>query len=255
MLAEGAGGLDASAYQERLAESGTALTFAAYRETLVGCLEAVRDWRDQTFELLHLALTKPRFDAEAVERVRKSRLAELAHLASDPNHLPRRAWWQHVFRNHPYGREPEGTEAGTAVITADDLHSAFMRRMARVNLIISAAGAISEGELTEAHDYVMGDLPDRNGLSAIPAAALIRSEPLIVRLPFPQSACVFGQLGMRPTSPDYLPAIILNHTVGGGILTSRLFVGLREKRGLVYSVRTALEPLADETLMLGWFAT
>ena len=48
---------------------------------------------------------------------------------------------------------------------------------------------------------------------------------------------------------------MLNHIVGGGTLTSRLFVELREKRGLVYSVRTTLESLSHESLMLGWFAT
>jgi len=74
-------------------------------------------------------------------------------------------------------------------------------------------------------------------------------------LPFPQSACVFGHAGVRPASPDYFPAIVLNHSVGGGTLTSRLFVELREKRGLVYSVRTTLEPLANESLLIGWFAT
>jgi zinc protease len=60
---------------------------------------------------------------------------------------------------------------------------------------------------------------------------------------------------VRPTSPDYIPAIVLNHIVGGGTLTSRLFIELREKRGLVYSVHTRLEPLPDESLIVGSFAT
>ena len=49
--------------------------------------------------------------------------------------------------------------------------------------------------------------------------------------------------------------MVLNHIVGGGTLTSRLFVELRERRGLVYSVRTTLESLSNESLMIGWFAT
>jgi zinc protease len=83
----------------------------------------------------------------------------------------------------------------------------------------------------------------------------VPADPLVVRLPFPQSSCVFGHIGVRPTSPEYFPAIVLNHIVGGGTLTSRLFVELREKRGLVYSVRTRLESLSDETLIIGGFAT
>jgi zinc protease len=255
LLTEGAGELDATTYQERLSEWGAALTFTADRDTLVGRLEAVRDYRDQTFELLRLALTNPRFDAEAIERVRKSRLAELARLQTDPNYVARRAWWQGVFPNHPYGRDPEGSEAEIAAITADDLRSAFMRRMAKGKLIVSAAGAINVAELAEALDRVFGDLPDQGITSAVPAAVFVPSNPLVVRLPFPQSSCWFGHVGVRPISPDYFPAIVLNHLVGGGTLTSRLFVELREKRGLVYSVRTMLEPLSHESLMIGWFAT
>jgi zinc protease len=255
MLTEGAGELEADAYQERLSELGAALTFTVDRDTLVGRLEVMRDYRDQAFELLRLALTNPRFDSDAVERVRKSRLAELARLESDPNYVARRTWWQGVFPNHPYGRDPEGTEADTAAITDDDLRSAFMRHIARGNLIVSAAGAISMAELAEALDRVFGDLPDGGMTSTVPVAVFAPSDPLVVRLPFPQSSCFFGQVGVRPTSPDYFPAIVLNHIVGGGTLTSRLFVELREKRGLVYSVRTRLELLSTESLMIGWFAT
>jgi zinc protease len=255
MLTEGAGELDASAYQERLSALGATLTFTTDRDILVGRLEAVRDSRDQTFELLRLALTNPRFDADAIERVRKTRLAELARLATDPNYVARRAWWQGVFPNHSYGRDPEGTEADTATITVDDLRSAFMKHIAKGNLIVSAAGAISAAELAEALDRIFGNLPDRGMISAVPAPVFMPSGPLVVQLPFPQSACVFGHVGVRPASPDYFPAIVLNHIIGGGTLTSRLFVELREKRGLVYSVRTTLEPLANESLLIGRFAT
>jgi zinc protease len=255
MLTEGAGDLDASAFGERLSELGATLTFAADRDTLVGRLEAVRDDCNQTFELLRLALTAPRFDAEAIERVRKSHLAALARRATDPNYVARRTWWQGVFPNHPYGRDPDGTEADIAAITMGDLRGTFMRRVSSENLVVSAAGAISVDELAVGLDRVFGGLPGQDMMPAMPAAAFVPSPPLIVRLPFPQSSCIFGHIGVRPTSPDYVPAIVLNHIVGGGTLTSRLFIELREQRGLVYSVRTRLESLSDESLMVGWFAT
>jgi zinc protease len=255
MLTEGAGELDARAYQERLSELGAVLMFAADRDTLVGRLEVGRDYRQGAFELLRLALTSPRFDADAVARVQKARLTELARLATDPNYVARRTWWQGVFPDHPYGRDPEGTEADIAAITEDDLRSAFMRRIGKGNLIISAAGAISVTELAEALDHVFGELPDRGTTPAIPAPVFVPSDPLVVRLPFPQSSCMFGHPGVRPTSPDYFPAIVLNQIIGGGTLTSRLFVELREKRGLVYSIRTMLAPLSGESLLVGWLAT
>jgi zinc protease len=255
LLTEGAGELDAGAYQEHLAELGAALTFTADRDTLMGRLEVTRGPHDQAFDLLRLALTKSRFDADAVERVRQARLTELARLESDPNYVARHAWWQGVFPHHPYGRDPLGTAADIAAITPDDLRSTFMRGLAKGNLIIGAAGAISEAELAEALGRIFGDLPEQGTTAAIPAAAFVPAGMLVVHLPFPQSSCWFGQVGVRPTSPDYFPALVLNHLIGGGTLTSRLFVELREKRGLVYAVRTMLEALSDQSLLLGWFAT
>jgi zinc protease len=255
MLTEGAGDLDSSAFAQQLSELGATLTCTADRDILMGRLDAVHEDRDQTFELLRLALIKPRFDAEAIERVRKSHLAELARRATDPNYVARRTWWQGVFPNHPYGRDPDGTEADIAALTADDLRAAFMRRVSRENLIVSAAGAISAEELGETLDRVFGDLPDRAMMPVVPTAVFVPSDLLVARLAFPQSSCMFGHAGVRPTSPDYMPALVLNHIVGGGTLTSRLFVELREQRGLVYSVHTRLESLSDESLMVGWFAT
>jgi zinc protease len=127
--------------------------------------------------------------------------------------------------------------------------------MARGNLLIGVAGAINVAELVATLDRVFGDLPAQALTPVIPAAAFVPSQPFTIRLPFPQSSCTFGQVGVQPTSADYVPALVLNHIVGGGTLTSRLFVELREKRGLVYSVRTMLEPLSDETLIVGGFAT
>jgi zinc protease len=113
----------------------------------------------------------------------------------------------------------------------------------------------SSAELAEALDDVFGELPDQGTTPAIPAPVFVPSDPLIVRLPFPQASCVFGHPGVRPMSPDYFPAIVLNHIIGGGTLTSRLFIELREKRGLVYSVRTMLASLSGEGLLVGGLAT
>ncbi|MFN5111141.1 MAG: M16 family metallopeptidase, partial [Bradyrhizobium sp.] len=93
------------------------------------------------------------------------------------------------------------------------------------------------------------------GIDARAKAEYRTFAPAIVRLPFPQSACVFGQPGISPTSAEYLPMLVLNHILGGGTLTSRLFVQLRERRGLVYSIRTAPETLSQADLLIGRFAT
>lgn len=255
MLLEGAGDLDAITFQERLSEIGAVLIFTADRDSLVGHLEVASEHWESALDLLRLALTQPRFDTDAVERVRRSRAVELARLDADPGHVARRLWWRSVFPNHPYGRDPDGSPGDVAAISAADLRMAFMPRLTRAGLLVGAAGAITAQQLAADLNRLVTDLPSGAGEPTLPEAIFVPGPLQVARLPFPQSACVFGQPGVSPRSADYLPALILNHIVGGGTLVSRLFLEMREKRGLVYSIRTTLETLPGADLVVGRFAT
>ena len=254
MLLEGAGDLDAGAFQERLSEIGAVLVFAADRDAVVGHLEVARENLDTAFDLFRLALTKPRFDADAIERVRRSRIVELARRGADPGYVANRTWWRSIFPGHPYGRDPDGTPDAVAAISAADLQTDFMPRLRRSSLLVGAAGSIDAQELLAALDRVTADLAAATEPS-VPEATFTAGPIRVERLPFPQSACVFGQPGVPPRSPDHLPALVLNHAIGGGTLTSRLFIEMREKRGLVYSVRTSLESLPGADVLVGRFST
>ena len=76
----------------------------------------------------------------------------------------------------------------------------------------------------------------------------------IVRKEIPQSVVVFGQAGLRRSDPDYYALYVMNHILGGG-RTSRLNEEIREKRGLVYSVHSYLNPLDKIGLIGGRLAT
>ena len=77
MLDEGAGDLDARAFQERMEEKAIQLGFTASRDHFRGSLRSLSANLDEAVNLLRLALTVPRFDAEPVERIRGQLLAEL----------------------------------------------------------------------------------------------------------------------------------------------------------------------------------
>ena len=78
---------------------------------------------------------------------------------------------------------------------------------------------------------------------------------VVVKNNLPQSSIVFGQNGLARNHPDYYAAYLLNHILGGGGFTSRLYKEIREKRGLVYSVYSYLLPLDYSSLWLGAAAT
>ena len=254
MLSEGAGVFDAKAFQEQLADIGATLSFAADRDALVGHLEVAREHRNRAFDLLRLALLQPRFDLEAIERVRIKRDVDLARLDNDPAYVASRAWWEAAFPEHPYKYPPLGSREANGRITSADLQN-FQSRLTNSKLVVAAAGDVNAAELSDLLDRGFPNGSKGRGIDARAKAEYRTFAPAIVRLPFPQSACVFGQPGISPTSAEYLPLLVLNHILGGGTLTSRLFVQLRERRGLVYSIRTAPETLSQADLLIGRFAT
>jgi zinc protease len=71
----------------------------------------------------------------------------------------------------------------------------------------------------------------------------------------PQSVIRFGTPGLAWRDPDFIPAYVLNHVLGGGAFTSRLFQEVREKRGLAYSVGTSLASYRHTAMTWGYTAT
>ena len=70
LIDEGAGNLDSASFRAKLEELGIEFSFSSTRDFLSGGLRFLRSDRQSAFEMLHLALTEPRFDPDAIERMR-----------------------------------------------------------------------------------------------------------------------------------------------------------------------------------------
>lgn len=256
LLDEGAGELDSPAFQDRLAEKAIELRFDASRDTLNGSLRTLSENIDPALELLRLAVTAPRFDDEAVERIRQSQLAVLRRRSTDPSSLASLGWSARAFPNHPYGRPVDGTLASVPTITRADLAAFAKRVLAKDNLKIAVVGDITPEALGAALDRVFGALPAKAGLTPVADVAPQGLGTVAVKeLAVPQASIVFGGIGLKRNDPDFIPAFVLNHMLGGSAFSSRLFKEVREKRGLAYSVYSQLAPLDHAGLLLGSTAT
>jgi zinc protease len=89
MMDEGAGGLDASAFQEREQALAMRMEFDAGRDVMLGNIQTLTENKDEVFDLVRLAMSKPRFDEDALERVRAQILAGLKFDENDPETWPR----------------------------------------------------------------------------------------------------------------------------------------------------------------------
>ncbi|MBL6928435.1 MAG: insulinase family protein [Rhodospirillales bacterium] len=256
LLDEGAGPLDSQAFQQRLEDLAITLRFDAGRDTFGGRLRTLTVNRDTAFDLLTKSLTVPRFDAEPVERLRSQILATLRREAEDPDMIARRKLFATLFPDHPYGRPVSGSKEAVAAISADDLRGFVARRLAREGLAIGVVGDISPTRLATSLDNVFGALPAKGTDWRVAEAKPARTGTTeVIRKPTPQSAIVFGQRGVKRDNADYYAAYVLNHILGGGGFTSRLYNEVREKRGLAYSVYAALYPMDFAGLIFGGSGT
>jgi zinc protease len=71
----------------------------------------------------------------------------------------------------------------------------------------------------------------------------------------PQAVVMVGGLGIARNDPDFMAAFIVNHILGGGSFSSRLYREVREERGLAYSVYSMLLPLDHAALFMSGTAT
>ncbi len=256
MLDEGAADLDSATFQERMEDIAMRMNFDDSRDTFYGSFSTLTEHRDKAIELLKLALTKPRFDQDAVDRIRRQILANLAYEAKSPDRLASRTWYQSAFKGHAYGLSPNGDEKSVLAITRDDLETFRKNNFAKNNLKVVAVGDIDEATLGQMLDDVFGDLPDEAQVNVLADVAPKKGNGVeIVEMDVPQSVAVFGMGGLKRKDPDFLAGFVLNHIIGGGGFSAILMEEVREMRGLAYSVYSYLSPLKHSSIYLGSVAT
>ncbi len=256
LLDEGAGDLNANTFHERLENHAIELSFQVGRDYFHGSLRSLTEHRDEAFDLLRIALASPRFDADAIERVRGQQLSALQRDTTNPNDLASRRWWETAFPGHPYGRETKGTLESVPRITADDLRDFVRRVFARSQLTVSIVGDVDAKTAGELIDRAFAGLPAKNDLKPVANATPSGlGRRIVINVDVPQSVVTFGGQGIGRQDADFMAAYIVNHILGGGSFSSRLYKEVREKRGLAYGVSDSLVWFQRAAVLLGGTAT
>ena len=256
LLDEGAGEFDAKTFHARLERRAIELGFQAERDTLRGTLRTLTENKEEAFDYLRLALTQPRFDPSDVEVIRAQVASLLRRVESSPTDIANLRWWQVAFADHPYGRPVNGTLESVPTVTIADLKDYTRRVLARGNLKVAVVGDIDAESVKVMLDRVFGALPAQPELKPVPnVLPQGMGRRVVVKLDVPQAVVTFGGPGIARKDPDFMAAYIVNHILGGGAFSSRLYQEVREKRGLAYSVYDSLVWLNHSALFLGGTAT
>jgi zinc protease len=256
MLDDGVGDYDSNTFHDRLERKAIEMNFSVDRETLRGSMRTLKENSDEAFEDLRLSLNAPRFDASDIELNRAQVLAALRRATSSPGDIANRRWWETAFAGHPYGRPINGSLESVPTVTVDDLRTYKHRVLARSNLKVAIVGDIDPDTARAMLDHVFGGLPAKANLVPVEAVSPQGlGRRIVVNLDVPQSVVEFGGAGIARKDPDFMAAYIVNHILGGGTFSSRLYQEVREKRGLAYSVSDSLMWLDHAAMFLGTTAT
>ncbi|MBI1179867.1 MAG: insulinase family protein [Alphaproteobacteria bacterium] len=257
LLNEGAGDMDSLAFQKALDSRAIRMSFDAGRDTFTGEVKTLTGEKDEAFRLLGLALSEPRFDADAVERVREQVHSIQLSEDDEPRSVASKAWMKAAFAGHPYAHNLTGTPESLAGLTVDDLRGYVKDNFAKDRLIVGVVGDITPEELGPLLDKAFGALPAKGETIDVPETGLDHPQPSVdvIDRDIPQSVGVFGMAGIKRDDPDWYAALVMNHILGSGGFSSRLMEEVRRKRGLTYGVYTYLVPYDHAGLLLGTVAT
>lgn len=256
MLIDGGNVYDRFMLHDTIAKYGIKLGIWSEFDNISGRMTVLRAHRHKAARLLRGILTNPRFSESALDRIRNSLIDEIDAQREDAQIAAVIGWYERAFDNdHPYGRLFTATTL--KAITPSKLRDWHRRNIARDNLIISVAGAVSPREATAMLNTIFDTLPRE---ARLPPIRRINVNPKAATkfTPIenvPQTTIVFGHGGIAYDDPQFFGAYLMNHILGGATLTSRLAETIRRKNGLVYSINTSLQNLADTTIWLGKMAT
>lgn len=237
---EGAGELDSEEFQTRLDDAGAEMRFNAGRDAVSGSMRMLAETRDEAFELLRMAIGQPRFDAAPIARIRAQMISGIVASQRDPETAAQTKWVEALYGDHPYARPDEGTEESLAAITAEDLHAYHEAVFAREKLHVAVVGAIDAETVKRELDRLFGDLPEKPSLSPVADIDWKLAQEVSVDYELPQTSLQLAYPGVARDAPDFFAAYLMNHILGGGTFSSRLFEEVREKRGLAYGATSSL---------------
>lgn len=255
LLDEGAGRLDSDAFHTALAVRAIKLSISPDRDFLIVQLVTLTDNAKDAFRLLGMALAKPRFDADAIQRVRAQILSTLQQEDEDPSDVANKAFYRTYFHDHPYAHPVNGTPATIAAIGAGDLKAFAATHWVSAGLKVAVSGDVDPATLNQLLRSAFGGLP--NKAPEPPPMAVHVGQPgvQVVAMDVPQPTVIFGMPGFLRTDRDFIPGYVANYIVGGGGFASRLTDQVREQRGLTYDISTSLDDYRRGGVLLGEVAT
>ena len=189
------------------------------------------------------------FDPEETVRERKVVLEEIKRRDDDAEDLVHDLFAEALFPEHELGRPVIGSAETVAGFTPDDLRAFVTRHGGPQNVVIAATGNLEHARVVELTHKALGDMLP-TGPRAVLSPPVPRAGAFLTGSGDEQANFCIGVKGFSHFDDDRYPAAMLDVILGGS-MGSRLFMEIREKRGLAYSVGSYAQLFREGRLLRG----
>ncbi|MFQ5879338.1 MAG: M16 family metallopeptidase [Dehalococcoidia bacterium] len=186
----------------------------------------------------------PCLDTAEMEKERRVILEELAMVADTPAQQADLLIDEVLWPDQPLGRDVAGTPKSVAAIDHDALAAFLQRQYVPNNMVVSVAGNVEHGDVVERVDGLLGDWRPGQPLPWYPAVDGSSSRWAVRYKKTEQAHLCLAVRGVSLRDPNRYPLALLSAILGEG-MSSRLFIQLRERRGLAYDVHSYVINLLD----------
>lgn len=256
VITKGTENLSALEIAEKVESIGAGLGTDATTDYFSLSLKTVSADFPSMLQLLGEIMRSPTFPESEVELERKLTLQSIRSQKEQPFNVAFNQLRQQMYPQHPYGVSVLGTEATVSNLTRNQLQQYHQTYFRPDNLVISLSGRIDPIQGQDLIDGVFGDWKKADQplpISQLQSPTLNPSQQEIIQ-DTQQSIVMLGYLGTKVNLEDYPVLKLINTYLGSG-LSSRLFVELREKRGLAYDVSAFFPTRLDTAPFITYMGT
>jgi predicted Zn-dependent peptidase len=245
----------ARALAEAAEELGGSLDASGEVETAELRVAAIaRQWEPLLALLAEVAL-EPTFPAAEIERERGLLLGQLQTRADNPFPRTFDTALRDVYGAHPYAWPALGRPESVRQVAREALVAHYRAIYRPDRMVLAVSGNVPRADVVAAAERLFRRLPAAGGSPLGPSVVpMPRGESRILERDARQAQILVGFLAPPLAHPDYAPVRVLATVLGGG-MSSRLFVELRDRRGLAYSVGVLATARTGPALLAPYLGT
>jgi zinc protease len=239
---------DARKLSEWIESIGGTFSATANEDETVLTISVLSEYLPTAYQYLADVILNPTFPEDEFKEEQKRAKTNIEFEKSDPDVMADHHFSEVVYGNHPYAVHP--TSESVEAVTRDDIAAFHKKNYVANNALLFVVGDVKKGD-------VKGDVEKYLGAwqTGTPGVANYASSPertaqniaIYHRPGSVQTNMVVGELGLKPTDPDW-PAVAVGNRILGGGANGRLFMDLREKHGWTYGAYSSFTKEKDRGL-------